>query len=210
MKKIIITTVILFSAFYGFSQENDHRDKMQFGLKIGTNYSNVYDALGEEFNTDAKFGFVGGAYLAIPIGTYLGVQPELLISQKGFSATGKILGNTYEFKRTTSFVDIPLMFSFKPSPYVSIVAGPEYSYLINQKDQFTSSEFSFVQEQEVKNENISKNILSFIGGVDVNYERFVIGGRVGWDITHNNGDGTSNTPRYKNVWYQLTMGFRFY
>ena len=30
------------------------------------------------------------------------------------------------------------------------------------------------------------------------------------DIQNNNGDGTSTTPRYKNVWFQGTLGFKFY
>lgn len=212
MKKITLTIALLMIASVGFSQDSevDNREKMAIGLKIGTNYSNVYDALGEEFDANAKFGFAGGAFVSIPIGKYLGVQPELLLSQKGFKASGKILGNPYDFKRTTTFVEIPLMMLFKPSPYFSIVAGPGYSYLIKQKDEFTSSEYSFVQEQEIENENLNKNLFSFIGGADINYERFVIGGRVGWDLTRNNGDGTSTTPRYKNVWYQLTLGFRFY
>jgi hypothetical protein len=37
----------------------------------------------------------------------------------------------------------------------------------------------------------------------------VIGARVGWDLMQNNGDGSSSTIRYKNVWYQATIGFRF-
>jgi hypothetical protein len=33
--------------------------------------------------------------------------------------------------------------------------------------------------------------------------------RGSWDLKNNNGDGTSTTPRYKNVWYQATVGYRF-
>jgi hypothetical protein len=32
----------------------------------------------------------------------------------------------------------------------------------------------------------------------------VIGARAGWDLLNNKGDGTSTTPRYKNMWYQAT------
>jgi len=28
-------------------------------------------------------------------------------------------------------------------------------------------------------------------------------------LQNNNGDGTSNNPRYKNEWTQLSVGFRF-
>jgi len=33
---------------------------------------------------------------------------------------------------------------------------------------------------------------------------------VGWDLMKNNGDGTKTTPRYKNVWAQVSVGFRIF
>ncbi len=219
MKKKIIVIAVLFSLVNLATiqaQENDsenrtdYRSKFMFGLKAGANYSNVYDSQGEEFQADAKFGGVGGVFVAIPIGKYLGVQPEILYSQKGFKATGRLLGNTYEFTRTTSYVDIPLMFAFKPSEFITILAGPQYSYLVKQKDVFANGSTSIEQETEFVNENARKNILCFIGGADITMKHIVLGARVGWDLQTNIGDGTSITPRYKNVWYQATIGYRFY
>ena len=60
---------------------DDSRKKFQFGLKIGSNYSNIYDSNGENFKAEGKFGLAGGVFMAIPIGKFLGVQPEVLFSQ---------------------------------------------------------------------------------------------------------------------------------
>ncbi len=213
MKKIIITLSI-FSAMIKVvnaqSNETDFRDKLTFGLKAGLNYSNVYDSQGEAFKTDPKFGLAAGAFLAIPIGKYLGIQPEILISQKGFHATGIILGNTYKFTRTTSYVDVPLLFIFKPSEFISILGGPQYSYLVRQTDVFANATTSIEQQTEFVNDNVRKNIFCLTGGIDINLKHIVLGARAGWDAQNNNGDGTSTTPRYKNVWYQGTIGYRFY
>ncbi|MDP1745579.1 MAG: porin family protein [Bacteroidota bacterium] len=211
MKKIIliigaVTTMANFSS----AQETDLRERLLFGLKAGVNYSNVYDTQGEEFQADPKLGLAAGAFIAIPIGKYLGIQPEVLYSQKGFKATGRILGGNYEFTRTTNFIDVPLLVSFKPSEFLTLLAGPQYSYLIKQSDVFANSSTSILQEQEFENDNIRKNILCLTGGVDLTLKHIVLGARVGWDIQNNNGDGTSSTPRYKNVWYQATVGYRFY
>ncbi len=187
----------------------DFRSKLTFGLKIGGNYSNVYDAQGEQFKADPKFGVAGGAFLAIPIGRYLGVQPEVLFSQKGFQATGALLGSTYNFTRTTNFIDVPLLVAFKPSEFLTLLAGPQYSYLMKQTDVFTTTTTSYSQEKVFSNDNIRKNIMGFVGGVDITLNHLVIGARAAWDIQNNNGDGTSTTPRYKNVWYQGTIGYRF-
>ncbi len=205
MKKVTLTIAALVFMTYIVSAQTDYSERLSIGLKAGINYSNVYNSEGEEFDTDPKFGFVAGGFLSIPIGKFLGVQPEVLFSQKGFKATGKFLTNTYTFTRTTSFIDIPILIQLKPSEYVTILAGPQYSYLVNRKDEFGN----ISQKEYFKNENVRKNLFCFLGGFDINYDHFVFGARVGWDITKNNGDGTSTTPRYKNVWYQATVGLRF-
>lgn len=205
MKKtlfLIIASVALFAST-GSSQD------IYFGPKVGLNLSNVYDSEGENFDADAKFGLAAGLFVSIPIGSFLGVQPEVMFSQKGFNASGSILGNNYTFKRTLNYIDVPLLIAFKPSEMFSIVAGPQYSYLISSKDEFEDSFLNLEQEEEFENDNLRKNTLCFLGGFDVNLSSVVIGARVGWDLFQNNGDGSSTTPRYKNVWYQATIGFRF-
>lgn len=213
MKKIILIIAAITTMVNNSNAQKssfDVREKLLFGVKAGANYSNVYDSRGEEFVANPKLGAVAGVFLAIPIGKYLGIQPEVLLSQKGFQATGRILGDTYNFTRTTTYLDVPVLFAFKPSEFFSLLAGPQYSYLLLQKDVFKNATTSIAQEQEFVNDNARKNILCITGGIDINIKHFVIGARAGWDILNNNGDGTSATPRYKNVWYQATLGYRFY
>jgi hypothetical protein len=215
MKKIFSILGIITLLTNGLSAQDtenrtDLRNKLLFGLKAGANFSNVYDSQGEEFQADPKLGFAGGAFLSIPIGRYLGLQPEFLYSQKGFKATGRILGGTYDVTRTSDYLDIPLLFAFKPSEFLTLLAGPQYSYLFKQKDVFANKSTSIAQETEFENDNIRKNTLCFLGGVDITAKHFVLSARVGWDLQDNRGDGTYTTPRYKNVWYQATLGYRFY
>lgn len=189
---------------------NAQENKLVLGVKAGTNYSNVYDEQGQDFNADAKFGLAAGAFLTIPIGAFIGLQPEILFSQKGFKATGSLLGGNYSLTRTTNYIDVPLMLAIKPVPFVSILVGPQYSYLLKEKNVFEAGGATVLQEQEFDNDNLRKNILGFTGGVDINVKHVVIGARAGWDFKNNNGDGTSSTPRYKNAWFQATLGFRIY
>jgi hypothetical protein len=219
MKKIILALIVctcnaVFAAAQDktdvviYEVDNDFREDFMFGLKAGANYSNVYDAQGEAFQNDAKFGFAGGVFLSVPIGKFLGIQPEVLYSQKGFHATGKMLGSTYDFTRTTNYLDIPLYIAIKPSRFLTILAGPQYCYLLSQKDVFATNVTSSEVITDIKNDNIRKNILSVSGGFDINIRHAVIGGRVAWDVSNNNGNGTSTTPRYKNTWFQATIGYR--
>lgn len=217
MKKTIFTVFAALAMFAAKAQENtsagsssntDTRSNFVLGAKLGTNLSNVYDSEGEDFVADSKFGFVAGGFLTIPLGKLFAIQPEVLFSQKGFKGEGTLLGSSYSFERTTDYLDVPLYLAFRPIEYLSIVAGPQFSYLLKEKNEFTGA-ISSSQEEAFNNDNIRKNTLAFIGGVDVNIDKLVIGARAGWDLKENKGDGTSETPRYKNYWYQLTLGYKF-
>lgn len=215
LKKILIGTALclglVFAAQIKSSAAEDILNSSsmpQVGLKIGGNYSNVWDADGEEFNSDPKLGLVVGGWVSVPLGPTIGVQPEIHFSQRGFQATGKLLGTTYKFVRTSSFLDVPLLFAIKPIPMLTLLIGPQYSYLLSQKNVFANGTTTIDQENEFDNENYRKNILCFVLGGDVNISHMVVSARAGFDFVKNNGDGTTTTPRYKNVWFQGTVGFR--
>jgi hypothetical protein len=186
----------------------DPRGNFAFGIKAGLNCSKVWDEQGQDFKADAKVGFAGGVFFGIPIGRFLGFQPEVLVSQKGLQGSGTLLGSPYSFSKTTTYIDIPLQLQVKPTEFLTVVVGPQYSYLMHEKNVFTFGTNSIAQEQEFNNDNIRKNILGFVAGADVIIRHVVVSGRIGWDFQTNNGNGTSTTPRYKNKWLQLTLGFK--
>ncbi len=189
--------------------DTDPREKFTVGVKAGVNVSNVWDERGQDFKAKSKLGFAGGAFVSIPIGKYLGVQPEVLFSQKGLKATGTLFSAPYSYKKTSSYLDIPLQIQVKPVEFVTILAGPQFSFLMHEKVVYTFNDStSLAQETEFKNDNVRKNILGFVTGLDINISHVVISGRMGWDFQTNHGDGTYSTPRYKNRWVQLTVGVK--
>ncbi|MFA6400414.1 MAG: porin family protein [Salinivirgaceae bacterium] len=213
MKKIILILGAAALTFLSTSAQNsysDTRSDLKMGVKAGLNLANIYDEESEDYNAGPKIGFVGGVFFAIPIGQYLGFHPEVLFSQKGCRAEGTYMGIIdYEYTRTSNFIDVPLLFAFKPSALVTFVAGPQYSYLLSQKEVIKSGTFTDEQEDEFVNDNLRRNTLCFVGGIDFNLNNLTVGTRAGWDLQDNNGDGTSTNPRYKNVWLQATLGFAF-
>ncbi|WP_281299004.1 porin family protein [Flavobacterium limnophilum] len=211
MKKVILMIAFVAIAVTNSNAQSttDNREKLSFGLKLGTNYSNVYDSDNQDFVADSKFGFAAGAFVAIPFGKFIGIQPEIIYSQKGFKSSGTYFGSSYEMTRTTNFIDVPLLFAVKPAKELTLLFGPQFSYLLKQKDEFTGGTISSTQQQEFDNNDITKNIMGLTGGADINVDNLVFGLRAGWDIKTNEGDGNSSTPRYKNMWYQATVGYRF-
>ncbi len=213
MKKAIIMIALVAFATTNLKAQTtsttDNRSKLTLGLKVGTNFSNVYDSEGEDFVADGKFGLAAGAFVVIPLGKVFGIQPEVLYSQKGFKSTGTFLGTNYEMTRTTDFIDVPILVSIKPVEYVSLLFGPQFSYLMKQTDDFTGGSLNSTQVQEFENDNLRKNIFGLTAGADFNIDHLVIGVRAGWDAKDNDGDGNATTPRYKNMWYQATIGYKF-
>jgi hypothetical protein len=107
MKKQIITiaAVVLMVGNLSAQNDNDTRNLLHVGVKAGMNISNMFDSQNEEYQADPKIGFVGGIFVSIPIiDKTIGIQPEVLYSQKGFSAIGNILGADVSFKRTTNYL----------------------------------------------------------------------------------------------------------
>ncbi len=211
MKRLVLvlcTSVSIFGMNLN-AQTEDNREQLQFGIKGGINNSNVWDEQGQEFQADSKNGFAAGAFMSIPVGKYLGIQPEIIYSQKGFQAYGRAFGTDYSFTRTSNYIDVPILIQFKPVEYITFVGGPTYSYLTSQSDVWNYGTFTESEYDEFNNSNLRKNTLGAIFGADINVNHFVIAPRVGWDFQTNNGDGTSDSPRYRNQWLQLTVGFRF-
>ena len=209
MKKNLFTILAcIFIANTMNAQDTNSSDQIHIGLKAGGNYSNIYDTKGEKYNADGKIGLATGVFLSIPIGTYFGIQPEVLFSQKGFTATSSVLGADVKLTRTTNYIDVPVFLAIKPSEMITILVGPQYSYLIKQNDKLTNPITDIEVNQDFDTDNIRKNTLCLVGGVDFNLSNIVLGARIGMDMYNNNGDGTSTTPRYKNVWAQATVGFR--
>lgn len=217
MKKILRTSALLFAMAFsttGFAQDGtsttstDTRENFKFGVKAGINLSNVYDDEGEDYVADGKVGFAGGVFISIPMGAYVGIQPELLYSQKGFKYESQgLLGGENKFTRTTSHLDIPVHLQIKPIENLSILVGPQFSYLLSTKNEFNG--FSAEMEREIDDENYKKGVFGLSAGVDFHLDNFLISARAAWDLSKTDKDGEESSLRYKNQVIQFTVGYTF-
>lgn len=188
---------------------SEPRETIRFGVKVGANYSDVYATKGDNFNPDGKLGFATGLFAQLPLSDRIGLQPEVLYSEKGFKATGEVVGNTYVFTRTNSYIDIPVFLTLELYPFISVLAGPQYSYLINTHNKFTNATSSIDTEKAIDNEDGRKHNFGVVGGFDINIGQFVVGPRIGIDALRNTSEDTPFIPSHKNLWIQATLGYRF-
>lgn len=188
----------------------DNREKYQFGVKAGMSISDVFAAQGDQFHAETKYALTAGALLHVPVNKYVGFQPEISVSQKGFKGSGVLLASPYNFTRTSFIMDIPLQLVLKPTEFISILTGLQFSYLIKQRNEFVTSFSSYSQEQIFRNENLRRGNVGFTCGADINLKHMVLGARASWDFFRNNGQTNASSPSYKNVCFLGTIGYKFY
>jgi hypothetical protein len=212
MKKIFASAAVLLMAGLGtFNAQTSSTAKtsdVHFGLRAGLNLSNIIKTDNSDFSTDIKPGFNAAAFLEIPIVSGFSVQPELQFSQKGYIATGSVLGSPYEYRVTTNYVEVPLLAKISPSNNFGIVVGPQFSFLTSTNTKFKTSNSSYEENVDNDNDNLRKNILGGVLGIEVASSNAIFSLRYNLDFQTNNGDGTSSTPKYKNQVLGLSVGIR--
>ena len=214
MKKILVATAALLLAnavkVNAQSESNaGKKDGMHIGVRAGVNLSNLIKDDNPNTSTGSKIGLNAAAFLEIPITDGFSVQPEVQFSQKGFKETGTFLGTAYEYKQTTNFIEVPLLAKFKPTKNFGILIGPQFSFLASTQTKFSTPNATFENEVKQDNDNLKKNILGGVVGIEAASGPAVFGLRYNLDFQNNNGDGTSSTPKYKNQVIALSVGFRF-
>ena len=179
----------------------DAREELKVGIKAGLNYSNVYSESGDDFVADGKAGFAGGVFVSIPLSQLIGVQPELMYSQKGFK--GDVLG--IDYKATFNYIDLPIHLQIKPTENISILAGPQFSYLLSSEYEFGNLNASSDDAEDDNN----RATIGLSAGVDFTVQNFVISARGAWDLSKVNKDNNTSDINYKNQVLQVTLGYRF-
>jgi hypothetical protein len=213
LKKLLIAPVFAVALFSNqsviaqTSSDNvpytmDAREELKVGIKAGINYSNVYSESGDGYVADGKVGFAGGVFVSIPLNQLIGIQPELMYSQKGF----KTEGTFFDGKITSSYLDLPIHLQIKPTENISILAGPQFSYLLSTKYELNG--FSTVDEEDLDDNN-NRATLGISAGVDFTVQNFLISARGSWDLSKVNKDNSMSDINYKNQLFQVTLGYRF-
>jgi hypothetical protein len=205
----IFSICALLSTQTVYAQLKDNREKLQIGIKAGGNVSSIYNVKSNNFTGSPSMGYAGGVFLSVPIGKFLGIQPEIQYSQLGFIGKGSISGSDYNYTRVTDYITIPLLLQLKTISGLTILGGVQYAYLVGRSDVFKTGGITSQQQQNIENTNIRKNTMGIVGGFDINLNHFVIAARTGMDLMNNNGNGTSTNPTYTNIWAQTMIGLKF-
>ncbi len=125
MRKINLMIVGLFLLLAGHSFAADADTQSSTGggagFKLGVEGGiNLASLQGQNVNDvfASRLGFVGGAFLDLPLSPSLAIQPEVLYEQKG----GKFNGNAYQL----DYIEIPILLDVTLLGPLGVILGPSF------------------------------------------------------------------------------------
>lgn len=199
MRKIIFFAVGLLMAGAVNAQ-------VKVGVKGGLDVSNIIKTNDPNFNTNYVTGFNVGVTLEIPIIGPLGVQPEVVYAQKGYKAN--VTGG--DFTQTRNFIDVPLLAHLRVADNFSVVLGPQFSFATSTTNVYSNGITVTQQTQYDRDrDNFRKSIIGGVAGFAIDLSKSVdLHARYALDLQKNNGDGTSQTPEFRNQVFQIGLAFK--
>lgn len=198
MKKLLATIVLALGIFAANAQD--------ISLKAGYTLSDVLVSPepGNIFTSKNTFHF-GIAMNNLQLTDRIGIQPELLYSMQGFKVAG--IGNV-----GMHYLAAPILMKLSMNDELSILVGPQVSYLVNSRLGLVNDLFS------ISYNGLFKSIdVGIAGGLEYKVtDKMAIGGRYILGLTDVNKDFqlTSNSNfsdyfqiRNTNAQFYVAFGF---
>ena len=165
---------------------NAQDDKINFGTKVGLNYSDYI--LGKEFPSNfpgkynARIGFHIGVYANISISNKIYFKPELLYSLQGaeyeialnsFLEPDDNFNNVYKTTVKEHLIIIPFVFDYYVAKSFNLEFGPQLGYILDTN--ISDNSFYSASKEDI---DLSLNL-----GVGVNFAKsFRVGLRYNYGI----------------------------
>nr|WP_294791812.1 porin family protein [uncultured Mucilaginibacter sp.] len=209
MKKLIILSALGLTLTAGLNTATAQSTRPRIGIKAGANYMTLgqLETGGATYDYDYRFGFQGGLMADLPLASQLSFMPQVLYTQKGGNVKGTIGSTTGELKTRLNYLDVPLLVGFKPSPDVTLFAGPQVAFLLSQSsDTYVNGAAT---SNTTSTDGLRKNAIGGHVGLGYNFNSNVslIGNYV-FDFDKAANDNSAQN-RAKNSGFALSLGYSF-
>ncbi|WP_378188230.1 porin family protein [Aquimarina sp. W85] len=113
MKRIFLSAI----AIFGFSVATQAQD-LKFGFKGGVNFATLS---GDDVDSDldGRTGYHIGAVAQVSLMDMIALQPEVLYSAQGVK------------DRNIDYLNVPVLLKYKFAKVLSIEAGPQFGFVVN-------------------------------------------------------------------------------
>ena len=140
-------TFLIAATFFGIATASAQSDKtgFEFGVRGGANFANITttDYLG---SPDGRTNFYAGLVSELPLHERFSLQGEVFYSGQGYKRIYSIYNVefeddvTFDYKFKADYIQVPLLAKFYIVEGLSVAAGPQFGFKVNEKiDHNTSS-----------------------------------------------------------------------
>jgi Outer membrane protein beta-barrel domain len=172
------------------------------GLRAGMNIANQTSSVnGLSLSVDSKIGLMAGAYLTIMTSDKFGIQPELVYSQYGSSATS----NGQSISNNANYLSLPVMLRYNLAEKINLQAGPQLGILLSATRTSGSSSIDL--------KDVANGIdFGAAFGLGVDLGDFNLGARyyLGLSNLEKNSANQGFTVKTTNSAIQLFIGYRLF
>lgn len=133
VKKFLLISVLLISL-------EEAKGQLIYGVKAGANINTINTYLDGapswvdfDDNVESSVGFHAGLFLVVDLSKKFSFRPEIEYIQKGVRDSGYPSVNIPSYKITVSYIQVPVIFSYKIFNKLCVEAGPGFGYLISSK-----------------------------------------------------------------------------
>jgi hypothetical protein len=146
----IIALMLLTTATYA--------QEFHIGAKAGANLGKI---AGVAYKDNFKLGYQIGGFLEFDFTDKWGLQGEVLFNQSNTEIRNsykQVWDEKFNKNKTLDYVSVPVLLKYNPNEFLSLHAGPQFSFLTNSEDStwengkklFKDTDFSIVAGLEVK------------------------------------------------------------
>ena len=190
-------------------RQSDNFYTVRVGITGGLNVSNtISNYSGSSTGTIAAFN--AGLTLDIPLVYPVSFEPEVLISQKGYTGTdyaadGSSVGN---FTQRANFIDVPLLLKFHLGPIVNFVLGPQISFPISTTYTFDNG--IGATDQQKYNNTADRTLVGGVAGIGFDLSRNVeLRARYTYDFNGSDENAANGNAEFRYQVFQVGLGFKF-
>lgn len=184
--------------------------KAQAGLTIGANVSNLYvDNVDDE---NAKVGLNIGVFNKSKINSVMGVQYEMLYSQKGAALQyNNFLSGSGTYRFNLNYIKVPVMLTADVGR-LNFQAGPYASVLVNAKIKDVDGDGTINSVQELDRDDFNTLDYGAVAGLGYDFAGGTMGLRYNYGFREIGKSGSfagEAAEKAKNSALTIYIGFHF-
>lgn len=141
MKKTILILATIFGFGIAGASAQTNSNDIQLGVRGGVNFANI--ASNEDIGSyDSRTNFYAGLVAELPLQERFSLQGEVFYSGQGFEQKMELMNQEYKYKYKADYIQVPLLAKFYIVEGLSVSAGPQFGFKVNEKISLSDSSSS--------------------------------------------------------------------